>query len=202
MAKKKAKKEEFIKNYKKSKKDGYPKSAKGIGCGTGLAGKICRRNNAKLNKTEFVKKFKKSYNYQDTQKELSRTDHFTAEASAYAPLVNYIKASMEGEISKIPFEKGLLTLSRRERGLYQGFFQDRDGQLIERFDDSTIEMVAKTMEVKELYDRPKEKTPEPTSQEPASIRIKYGDLELEIRKSLHKFSKRSLNFIISIVKLS
>lgn len=196
---------------KKGEKE-YPKSSQGVGCGTGTSGKICRRNVSKLNKSEFIKEFKKSYDYRDMKVSVDAKDQQAAEETASKDLVHYIKASLEGDLNKIPFEKGMLTLSRKDAGLYSGFFQDSDGQVIEKFDDQTVEMVAKTMELKELYIIPGAPVTPPSppatmevadqiaeahmdhhnatmhrGPESGSVRIKYGDFELEIKKSIHGF---------------
>ena len=173
----------FAKNYKKSKD-----SAKTLGCGSGLSGKICRRNNSKLNKSkkQFAKEFKKSYYYKDTNIVVDSKDHYTAEKTASKVLVKYLKASIDGDLDKIPFEKGMLTLYKKDKGVYSGFFQDTYGQVIENFDDQTVEMIAKNMELKDYYTAPEESSSSEDSTG-AHIKIKYGDLELEIRKSVHEF---------------
>lgn len=145
--KKEAKKQE------KELKEYVDKSAVATMGGTSekLAHKIEAHNRKKLHK--FVKnhKMKKSVDFQDTKVSVDSADQLLAEKTASPQLVKYIKASLENDISKIPFAKGMLTLSKKEAGLYQGFFQDIQGQVIEKFDDMTPEIVAKNMEMKSLY---------------------------------------------------
>lgn len=148
-----------------------------------------------------------------------------SEETAPKELIQYIKAGCVAEISKIPFEKGILTLSQKEPGLYSGFFQNKDGQIIEQFDNMTPEIVAKNMQVKNLYSNPDIASVQEavTAEDPSftvtkediqdlamqvhnrlnevhdrisqlqqndkskHIKIRYGDFELEIKKSLHQF---------------
>lgn len=219
---KKQKKE--LKEY--TKKSGYPKSSKDNKCGPGLSGKICRKNTSKLNKSEFIQNFKKSYDFKDTQVVLDAKDHQAAE-NADPRLIQYIRASLDESITKIPFAKGTLTLNQKDKGLYNGFFSDQDGQVVERFDNSTVEMVAKNMMVKDLYAVDVAPAHDPVDeaedraiahdeaaavmdaalnhhnrvyhqgQEPGEpinggkghIKLKYGNFELEIKKSLNEFVK-------------
>ena len=163
---------------------------------------------------DFAKDFKKSYDFRDTRVSIDAKDQAAAETTACPKLVKFIKNSLQDEISKIPLEKGVLTLSKKEEGLYNGFFEDRHGQIVEKFDDVTVEIVAKTLEVKNLFVRPAyeheeeeavaaanyesdeaaeltqevaEITAEEYKQPTTTIKIKCGDVELEIRKSINNF---------------
>ena len=155
---------------------------------------------------KFAKDFKKSYDFRDTKVSIDARDQAAAETTACPKLVKYLRTSLQDEINKIPLEKGILTLSKKEEGLYSGFFEDRHGQIIEKFDDVTVEIVAKTLEIKNLFVRPAEPREEEnvtedidaltqeiaeiTAEEykqPTTIRIKYGELEFEIRKSINTF---------------
>lgn len=213
--------EKELKEY--TKKSDYPGH---IQCGTGLAGKICRHNDAKLNK--FVsnrKKMRKSMDFQQTKTAIDSADQKLAEETTSPELLNYIRTAAGSEMTKIPFAKGMLTLSQKEPGLYNGFFQDRDGQVVEKFDSQTLEIVAKNMELKNLYDRPiqavspaQQSSPTPHHDAdpqdewedrmiareeaqkvvaealasikvptPKVVRVKAGDFEVEIRKSVRDF---------------
>jgi hypothetical protein len=158
-----------------------------------------------------------------------------AEETAPQELINYIRLCSMEDINKIPFAKGTLTLSKKEEGLYSGFFQDNDGQVIHEFENMTPEIVAKNMQMKGLYqslvpdtsaqlsqpevepeqadaaeDREIAKEEEKAMKIVAAahdridmvhqridsleqgrkakyIKIRYGDFELEIKKSLQQF---------------
>ena len=221
---------EHINQYKKDKlkkkaKD-YAKKAYGnIPCGEGLAGKICRVNNKKLNKKTNTKKtmgasimdsMNKSFDFQDSVTSIDMKDHYVAERTVSPELLAYLKTASGGDITRLPFEKGLLVINKIEKGLYSATFQDKTGDIIERFHDKTLEMIGKTMEVKELYTRksvPKVSNSDdksatldqadtiaeahidhhnvtmhgPNSGNGNYIKIKYGDFELEVKKSIHDF---------------
>lgn len=199
-----------------------------VGCGTGLAGKICRHNQKKLNHFVAIKKMKKSIDFKDTLVSVDSKDQMLAEKTASPAVIDYISNNLgilkagPGASAKIPFPTGILTLSERESGCYHGHFQDLDGQVVEKFDSQTVAIIAKTLQIKSLIPEP-EKSMEanvvasvPASEQQAQmltaahdridlvhnriddlqrqvinqvkgIRIKYGDFELEIRKSLQDF---------------
>lgn len=127
-----------------------------IGPGTGLAGKIARHNMRKLHHFVSAYKIKKSVDFQQTKSAIPSEDQLLAEKTVNSDLINYIKSSIQPDISKINFKKGILTLSQKEPGLYNGFFQDTQGQVIEKFDNQTLEIVAKNMLVKQLIEAPDE----------------------------------------------
>ena len=135
---------------------------------------------------KFAKDFKKSYDFRNTSVSIDSKDQQLAELTADPKLINYIKNAIVNEIEKIPFAKGILTLSKKDEGLYNGHFADTAGQVIEKFDDQTIEILAKNLELKNLYTRPVE-APAELNVENGHIKIKYGDFELEIKKSIHRF---------------
>ncbi len=208
---------------KKTYKD-YPKTGQSLGCdGGGLTAKICRHNVSRTNpqrkpyaaksKKEFVKDFKKSYDWRDVKVSIDSKDQQAAEETASKELINYLTASIDSDLSKIPFAKGTLSLYTKDRGLYGGHFQDNDGQIIEKFDDMTVALLAKNLEMKQLYTAPdstvdfqevqedinealnrhndtyhKGQEPgEPINSGKGHIKFKYGDFELEIKKSIHSF---------------
>lgn len=181
----------FIKKYRKSKD--YPKSGKQLGCKgpDALTSKICRRNVSRTNPKR--EPFKKSvegdtYDFKGTTVAVSARNHDDAVKTAPGELVDYLNNSIDSELEKIPFEKGLLTVSKKERALYSAFFQDRDGQVIETFENVTIPMLAKALVVRDLYTAAKSEAPAKASSG-ETISIKYGDLEIDIRKSVQDFVK-------------
>lgn len=165
----------------------------------------------------------KSIDFQETKTSVDSTDQLLAEKTASPQLIKYIKDSIANEISKIPFAKGTLTLSEKEKGLYNGFFQDAQGQIVEKFDSMTPEIVAKNMELKQLFSMATPAStinppanPEPTAEQVAfaahdridmvqnqihnmqkepmkelkSLRVRFGDFELELRKSVKDFAQK------------
>lgn len=179
-----------------------PKTSKEVGCGEGLSGKICRENNKKLNKSY--------YQFDNAKVRVDSTQHDLAEQTASPELVDYLNTAVEAELSKIRLPKGLLTLYNKDRGLYSGFFQDNEGQIVHKFDDMTVPMVAKALSVSKLYDVKNNKESErvvmtqPDKDMPAKyVKIKYGDFELEIKKSLNGFIKdfqRNKNKRVAVMK--
>lgn len=129
---------------------------------------------------------KKSNKFYQTTVAIDSTDQLLAETKACPELVEYIKTSIEGELSEIPMKGGTLKLYKREPGIYGGFFQDDHGQILDKFADQTIEMVAKNLELKEIYERPP--VPEVVEEKtPTTVNIRMGDVEIEIKKSLVEF---------------
>lgn len=196
-----------------------------VGCGTGLAGKICRHNRKKLNRFVAIRKanVNKSLDFKDTLVSVDSKDQLLAEVTTSPALVSYIKKNLEvlksgpGSTAKIPFPTGILTMTQREPGIYHGAFQDRYGQIVEKFDSETVEMITKTLQIKSLVAEPGASdvsadgvVPKPpdasdiaysahnriddlqkqivdNARSAKGIRIKYGDFELEIKKSLRDF---------------
>lgn len=220
------------KKFAKTKKSDYAEG--NVGCGTGLAGKICRHNQKKLNHFVAVKKaqIKKSVDFKDTLVSVDAADQLLAEKTANPVLVRYIQNNIAAQAidkttssARIPFPNGILTLTAREAGIYNGFFQDADGQVIEKFDAQTAAIIAKTLQMKSIIPDVGEPQSVPvgapaespsTTEIAASaaaaahdridmvhnridalqkqvinqvkgLRIKYGDFELEIRKSVQGF---------------
>lgn len=189
-----------------------------VSCGTGLSGKICRHNRAKLNKSkqEFIKDFKKSIDWKDVHVTVDSTDQKLAETTTSPELLQYLKTSVNSELNKIPFAKGALTVSKTAEGLYSGFFSDINGQIVDKYEPTTLDIIAKNLMVKGYYsaavavnpiaphhDVVEEAEDRAIAREEAtkvfqelmvpasekSIRIKYGSFELEIKKSLNAFVK-------------
>ena len=159
-----------------------------------------------LDKGEFVKNFKKSYDFRDVQVAISSADQAAAENSADVGLVNHIRSfckSSEGDITKIPFKNGVLTLTKKTEGLYNGFFSDTDGTIVDKYDDKTVELIAKDMMMKnvtaddyatptpepELISESEEREEKPTESKPMHLKLRIGDFELELRKSVSEFVK-------------
>jgi len=185
-----------------------------------IAGMIMTHNRKKLHafvRNKKKEKVNKSIDFQDTKSSIDSKDQLLAEQTASPQLIKYLQDMASQDISKIPFAKGILTLSKKEPGLYNGFFQDRDGQIIEKFDTQTLAIIAKTMELRELYSP---STPVPVSlntsptveqvidaahqridmvhnridqlekqpvKDMKSLKVKFGDFELELRKSVKAF---------------
>lgn len=193
-----------------------------------LADKIRIHNQKKLH--GFVgkhkEKVKKSIDFHQTTSAIDTGDQMLAESTGNPTLIKYIKDALQNDISKIFFSKGTLVLSQKEPGLYNGFFQDNAGQVVEKFDNQTVEIVAKNMQLKSLYDAPVEAVnvapaiASPTSTPhhdyveemedriiareeaqkvvgevlahmkqptPKYVRVRFGDMEVELRKSIRDF---------------
>lgn len=217
----------FAKTYKSE-----AKAESNVPCGTGLAGKICRKNTSKTNKfhamkskqEEFIHKMKKSIDWKDTNTQVDIKDQDNAETTTSPELIQYLKTSVDSDMSKIPFAKGMLTVAKVSDGLYSGFFSDEAGQVIDKFPPTTLDIIAKNLEVKGYYSKavPVSTTPyhdehqedeiedraiareeaikvfqelSPTSPE-KSIKIKYGSFELEIKKSINDFVKSYRNDVL------
>ena len=228
-----SKTKDFLKSYKKSNNDK-------IDCGTGLSGEICRHNRKKLNKSkkDFIKDFKKStYDFRDIKVSVNANQHAQAEKTASPDLVSYLQHSIDSALDRIPLAKGMLTVYKKAEGLYSGFFQDHDGQVVEKFDDMTIPIMAKNLEIKNIYEMPvhsqdvqdykedveiaedvaarmlqhhnemyhKWQDPgEPINGGKGSLRIKMGDIDIEIKKSINsfvrEFKKSKPNPEIKVIK--
>ena len=191
-----------------------------------LADFIIRHNQKKLHKAEDDSPGSSgTFDFHNAVVAVDAGLQVGAENSTSQDLLAYLKANMTSEISKIKLPKGLLTLSVRDVGLYNGFFQDLDGQVVEKFDAQTLEIIAKNLELKNWYEAP----PAPAKQEDAEedreiardearqvthealqvhnalyhkdqapgepkvgkkgtqLKIKFGDLEIELRKSVRDF---------------
>lgn len=207
---KKQKKEmqEYAKKAYKAR-NSYPKT---MDCGSGLSGKICNRNQRKLNK---------SIDFQDANTAIESIDHYVAEKTVPAQLMEYLNTAKELDLVKLPFENGsVLIINKIQRGLYKATFQDQYGDTLENFDPQTLEMLAKNLIIKQLYSPPinhdeqdekedreiardeveealerhnalyhKGQTPGESINARGSVRVKYGNFELEIKKSIHNFVK-------------
>lgn len=197
-----------------------------------LAGKIIAHNRKKLH---VMKRIKKSIDFKETLVSVDSKDQQLAETTTSPALLDYISKNVDAQAidsttssARIPFPTGVLTLTAREKGIYNGFFSDRDGQIIEKFDSQTVAIIAKNLQLKSLVPMPdksmeanyiaSEPAPVPASEQTVqmllaahdridmthnriddlqrqivesqrakSIRIKYGDFELEIRKSIQNF---------------
>jgi hypothetical protein len=161
-------------------------------------------------------KVKKSYDYQDQFVSIDAKDQQAAEEGTPSSLLDYMrncmykgpdsKENIDAErhqgIYKIPFLKGTLTLAQKADNLYNCDFSDIQGQVVEKLSDVTLEIAAKTLMVKGFiqkadYEPILASTPAPVapapviieapSDGPKSVRIKMGDFEFEMRKSIKDF---------------
>lgn len=150
----------------------------------------------------FVKTFKKSYDYPDTLTIIDAKDQQAAEEGTPSAFLEKITSQMKkgDTVHKIQMQKGILTLANKDSNLYSGFFTDADGQIVEKFEGHTLEMVAKTLIVKgratdfDLYGEGEDYEPEApimppvqTSASQPQVTIKFGDVEIQLRKSIRAF---------------
>jgi hypothetical protein len=130
---------------------------------------------------------KSTYNFKDTLAVVdAEQEHYAAE-EACPKLLKYLETSINADLEKIHLEKGILTVYKKDKGLYNGFFSDNDGQVIEEFENVTIPILAKNLELKDLYDRPDRAQDAESTVSGGYIKLKYGDVEIEIKKSMKDF---------------
>ena len=150
----------------------------------------------------FAKTFKKSYDYPDTLTIIDAKDQQAAEEGTPVSFLEKITSQMKkgDSVHKIQMQKGVLTLANKDSNLYSGFFTDGDGQIVEKFEGHTLEMVAKTLIVKgratdfDLYGEGEDYEPQapvveasqPSVVQP-QVTIKFGDVEIQLRKSIRAF---------------
>jgi hypothetical protein len=163
-----------------------------------------------------LKQVEKSHDYRDQFVSIDENAQAIAENNTPPELLGYMRSCMykgptsaetvESErhqgIYKIPFMKGLLTLAQKADNLYNGDFADIHGQVVEKVSDMTLEMIARQLVVKGFIEKadyqpaiaqtPPPVNPAPVviqaaSDQPSSIRIKLGDFEFEMRKSIKDF---------------
>jgi len=148
----------------------------------------------------FVKDFlAKSYDFPNSQIIIDAKDQQAAEEGIPKPFLDKLASQIkkDEQVHKIILQKGVLTLANKDAGLFSGFFQDEAGQIVEKFDAHTLAMVAKTLMVKGCvgdYDltqsEGEDMEAKPVVAAPAqgmSLKIKFGDVELELRKSIKAF---------------
>lgn len=150
----------------------------------------------------FVKTFKKSYDYPDTLTIIDAKDQQAAEEGTPVTFLEKITSQMKkgDSVHKIQMQKGVLTLANKDSNLYSGFFTDGDGQIVEKFEGHTLEMVAKTLIVKgratdfDLYGEGEDYEPQAPVVAPVEasvaqpqVTIKFGDVEIQLRKSIRAF---------------
>lgn len=148
----------------------------------------------------FAKNFKKSYDYPDTLTIIDAKDQQAAEEGTPAAFLEKITSQMRkgDSVHKIQMQKGTLTLANKDANLYSGFFTDIDGQIVEKFEAHTLQMVAKTLIVKgratdfDLYGDGEDYEPEIpampiTSANQPQVTIKFGDVEIQLRKAIRQF---------------
>lgn len=175
--------------------------------------------------TRMEDEAKKSYDYPDIKVRIDSNDQQAAELTANSDLVRELKGIFQsidlGESREyfIPF--GKVILFKKAEGLYSGHvIRHEDGETVEKFDDQTLEMIAKNLELKNLVDKaflntlvpvpitpivqevPKTEMEYVAEEEadeaveehnkeyhsgPSYLRIKAGDFEIELKKSVRNF---------------
>jgi hypothetical protein len=153
-----------------------------------------------MSKTKaFVKDYiAKSYDYPDSQIIIDAKDQQAAEEGTPKQFLKYLSDNIDQQktVHKIALQKGALTIANKDANLYTGFFSDEQGQIVEKFDAHTLEMIAKTLIVKKLATETdifrkdedlEEDRPIKPSSSPVQVRLKVGDVEIEIRKSIKNF---------------
>jgi hypothetical protein len=146
----------------------------------------------------FAKNFlAKSYDFPDSQIIIDAKDQQAAEEGTPKKFLNKLASQIiKGKtVHKIVLQKGSLTLANKDSGLYTGFFSDENGQIVEKFDAHTLELIAKNLIVKkyatdhDIYGEDEDLKDDvlTPSQAPATVRIKVGDIEIEIRKAIKNF---------------
>ena len=105
-----------------------------------------------IKKHKTLKKAHGSYEFPNSRVLVDAKQQDSAEELADQDLINYIKSSVKSDIAKIPFKTGTLTLYPRDTALYSGFFQDKNGQIVEQLNEMTIAMVAKFLITKGYYE--------------------------------------------------
>jgi hypothetical protein len=172
-------------------------------------------------KLKQIEKANGAHTFKDSLVAVDASLQAASEKTASPELMQYLSSSINADLQKIPFAKGTLTVYKKEAGLYGGFFQDNEGQLIQEFENMTIAILAKTLEMKELYCAPVEVAqtqpvdPSPTMQnvrdiarmeasdavighevrmhneenngKKTHIKVRFGNFELEIKKSMQDF---------------
>ncbi len=154
---------------------------------------------------KFIKRYvKKSYNFEVAAEPVSPVDQQAAEETSSSRLLEWFKNNFEYRDPNDPIECELgtsgckINLHKIETGLYTGFFSDHEGQVVSKFHGQTLAEIVKTLELKHLiYDDMLGPPPEvceavPTPPEPeevkgTTLKIKFGDFELELKKSIHDF---------------
>lgn len=149
----------------------------------------------------FAQQFKKSYDYPDTLTTIDAKDQQAAEEGTPSAFIEKLRSQIKkgNTVHKIQLQKGLLTLANKDSNLYSGFFTDGEGQIVEKFEAHTLEIVAKTLIVKgrvtdfDLYGEGEDYEPQapvaPVAQVTNSpqVTIKFGDVEIHLRKSIRRF---------------
>lgn len=168
-------------------------------------------------KLKQIEKANAAHTFKDSLVAIDANLQAVSEQTASPELIQYLTSSISADLQKIPLAKGTLTVYKKEAGLYGGFFQDHDGQVVQEFENMSIAILAKTLEMKELYSAPQAVPVDPTptmsevrniARNEASdavvghemrmhneenngkkthIRVRFGNFELEIKKSMQDF---------------
>ena len=142
---------DFIKKYKKKKKVKKEEAKEPAGLRTAInslpemAKAIEFAKSYKLQKSSVAE-----YDWKNTKSKVDVEAHRAAEETGPQQLIDYLRAAIAADLEKIVLTKGILTVARKEQGLYNGFFQDQEGQIVDEFENMTIPMIAKNLQVKDL----------------------------------------------------
>lgn len=130
----------------------------------------------------------KSVDFQNAKVSVDAADQLLAEATANKKLIGRIQDAVfqDSNVTKIQLSKGVLTLSKKDEGLYDGFFQDSQGQVVEKFDNMTPAIIAKNLEMKNLEPAYADPTPAHSSQEEAEDRIIAQQEAIKVVESAHQ----------------
>ena len=165
-----------------------------------------------MDKKDFIKnnkdEIKKSYDFRDVAVSIDPADQLLAESTVCSEKIKYIKEQMalskNGDLCEVKFADGVVKLYEKDNNLYSGYFLDNEGQVEDKYDDVTPEILAKYLDIKDIgemveYVEPVEELVEESSEmeseQPTSIKIKYGDFELEIKKSLTDFVRNNKDLV-------
>jgi hypothetical protein len=148
----------------------------------------------------FIKSFKKStIDHENTTTSLSVEEQKAAEQTTDPRILKYLDDCCEGmkdsDVKRIPLVEKTLVIAKKGDNLYNAFLEDGSGQVIEKMYDKTRQMIGKILDVKDLVnldnkpvevkEEPKEVKPKITM--PSYFKLKIGDFEFEMKKSLGQF---------------
>lgn len=131
----------------------------------------------------------KSVDFQNAKVSVDSADQMLAETTASKQLIGKIQGAVfqDSNVTKIQLSKGVLTLSKKDEGLYDGFFQDAQGQVVEKFDNMTPAIIAKNLEMKNLEPvYAADHTPAHSPQEEAEDRIIAQQEAIKVVESAHQ----------------
>lgn len=155
----------------------------------------------------FVKKIRKSIDFDTVTAAIPVEVQDYAETHADPELVAAIRDRLYytpvHDITRFEVGRGnTVTATKKEEGLYSAFVSNYDGQVTHQFENVTVEILTKELELRDLVDKwelvpfPVEASvPVEEVQTLASsgtvIRISLGDVQIEISKSLSKATQNA-----------